>query len=287
MPSRDVTGPMLVPTALGSVAVHLSGRSPDEATGLLLLHANPGDHRDFAAVLPVLRRRFAVAAVDWPGYGESTVTDPAAVTAAGLAEAAERVWDALSDNSYRDLVVLGNSIGGYAAVRLAQRRRTAGVVLVQPAGFIPLNPLTRAVCRTMGHPGVAPRAIAPAAQLYLGAAHHPEVRETYERAKAVPAEPERVQVYCALWRSLIEPDSNLAAGAPPLPDTPVKVVWGLYDPINPWLLNRANVRRQLPHAEVSLLPARHESFAENPRLFLRSVAPFLERCATVGASRPA
>ncbi|MFC4376929.1 alpha/beta fold hydrolase [Nocardia halotolerans] len=251
---------------------------------MLLLHANPGDHRDFGPVLPALGQRFAVAAVDWPGYGESTVTDPAAVTMLGLADVAATVWDALAGAGYRDPVVVGNSVGGYAAVRLAQRRSMAGVVLVQPAGFVPLNAVTRAVCRTMGRPGVARRAITPAARLYLGAPRGADLRAVYERAKAVPGRPDRLQVYCSLWRGLVDPSADLTTGAPLLPGTPVQVVWGRYDPVNPWLLNRAGLRRQLPHAEVAVLAARHESFCENPALFLRTVTPFLDRCAAEGTA---
>ena len=40
-------------------------------TPLLLLHANPGDSRDFDPVIPALAQRHRVLALDWPGYGRS------------------------------------------------------------------------------------------------------------------------------------------------------------------------------------------------------------------------
>ena len=36
-------------------------------TPMLLLHANPGDARDFEAVIPALSQRYRVIAMDWPG----------------------------------------------------------------------------------------------------------------------------------------------------------------------------------------------------------------------------
>jgi pimeloyl-ACP methyl ester carboxylesterase len=38
---------------------------------LVLLHANPGDSKDFEAVVPALSRTYRVLALDWPGYGQS------------------------------------------------------------------------------------------------------------------------------------------------------------------------------------------------------------------------
>jgi len=38
---------------------------------LVLLHANPGDSKDFEAVVPALSKTYRVLALDWPGYGQS------------------------------------------------------------------------------------------------------------------------------------------------------------------------------------------------------------------------
>jgi pimeloyl-ACP methyl ester carboxylesterase len=40
-------------------------------TPLLLLHANPGDSQDYAAVIPTLAKQYRVIALDWLGYGLS------------------------------------------------------------------------------------------------------------------------------------------------------------------------------------------------------------------------
>ncbi|WP_157777643.1 alpha/beta fold hydrolase [Nocardia terpenica] len=274
-----------VATPLGAVAVHIRGADPATAPNVLLLHANPGDHRDFDAIAGELGRRWAIAAVDWPGYGESSVDDPLAVTAEGLAEVAVAVWDALVAGGFHDVTVLGNSVGGYAAVRLAQHRHdaVAGLVLVQSAGFAPLNILTRTMFRIMGTRGVARRAVAPSARAYLGPLHRGEVRAIYERAKGIRRDPTRLDVYRSVWRSFGDPRLDLRVEAPLLAQVPTLVVWGRFDPINPWPLNRRGIARVLPHAEVVVLPTRHEPFAQDPRRFLDAVTPFLIRRAGMTA----
>ncbi|WP_278260887.1 alpha/beta fold hydrolase [Nocardia sp. AG03] len=280
-----MTSPLTVPTPFGEVAVHLSGRAPGDAPGLLLLHANPGDHRDFDPLTHALRQDWAIAAVDWPGYGASTVTDPDAFGVAALGEIAELVVEALRANGFPSLTVIGNSVGGYAAVRLAERAAAhiRGLVLVQPAGFVARNPLTRAVFRLMAAPAVARYAVVPCARMYLGSPRAVGVRPILERARRVTGDPVRLAVYRRLWGSLDDPRVDLPAAGPLLPEVPVLVVWGRRDPINPWLLNRRGVARALPGAEVAVLAARHEPFAEKPVLFLDAVREFLSARAELSS----
>ncbi|NDG83711.1 MAG: alpha/beta fold hydrolase [Proteobacteria bacterium] len=60
-------GKMLkVRLSMGEIHYTESGEGPP----LLLLHANPGDARDWEAVVPDLSKRFRVIALDWPGYAQ-------------------------------------------------------------------------------------------------------------------------------------------------------------------------------------------------------------------------
>ena len=61
--------------ALPSARVHYTAHG--EGAPLVLLHANPGDSRDFEAVIPALACTHRVLALDWPGYGASDLpADP-------------------------------------------------------------------------------------------------------------------------------------------------------------------------------------------------------------------
>ncbi|MFC8525805.1 alpha/beta fold hydrolase [Nocardia sp. NPDC057227] len=272
-----------VGTDHGEIAVHLAGRDPARAPGILLLHANPGDHRDFAEISAVLGRRWAIAAVDWPGYGQSGVRDPAAVTVPALVAVAETVCAVLASHGFRELIVVGSSVGGYVALRLAHRADVVGVVAVAPAGFAPLNVATRLLFRIMSGPRTGPALVAPSARAYLGPARGGGARAIYERAVALGDDPARLAVYRSIWAALADPGLELRAGDRPWTEVPVQVVWGRNDPINPWAVSRKGVAEVLPHAEVAILPARHEPYAECPQRFLDAVTPFLTRHAASSA----
>lgn len=266
-----------VPTPLGDIAVRAHG-APD-APALLLLHANPGDGRDFDAVLPALADRHRTFVLDWPGYGESTAPDPGRVTPGGLVRAAEAVLDELAaGQGVRRIALLGNSVGGYVACRLARGRHAGAVtalVLSGPAGFTRHNALTRWFCRdVMGRPDRARRVVVPLARAYLGSLRTPSARATYERARLLPGQPERLLVHCAVWRGLVAPEFGL--GEPVALDVPVLLLWGSRDPVVPAALDGRRARRALPaHTSAVRLPTAHEPYNERPDLFLRHTLPFL------------
>ncbi|MFF4354874.1 alpha/beta fold hydrolase [Streptomyces sp. NPDC001530] len=276
---------MTVPTPLGDIAVRCYG-TPG-APALLLLHANPGDGRDYDAVLPALADRHRTFVVDWPGYGESTVSEPRRVTPERLVAAAEQVLDALAEEQgVREIAVLGNSVGGYVACRLAEGRHARSVtalVLVDPAGFTRHTALTRWFCReVMGRPARARRLVVPLARAYLGRLGTPSARATYQRARQLPRDARRLTVHCAIWRGFAEPDFGLAD--PAVLDVPVLLLWGTRDPVVPALLDGRRAQRALPVRTVSvLLPTAHEPYNERPDLFLRHTLPFLKDPRAVSA----
>ncbi|MFD9463974.1 alpha/beta fold hydrolase [Streptomyces sp. NPDC060027] len=290
---------MTVPTPLGDIAVRCfppypcarpEGTSvPPDAPALLLLHANPGDGRDFDAVLPALADRYRTFVVDWPGYGDSTAPEPGRVTPEGLVEVAERVIDALAEEQgVREVAVLGNSVGGYVACRLAEGPRAASVaalVLVDPAGFTRPSAFTRWFCReVMGRPARARRLVVPLARAYLGRLGTPSARETYARVRQLPYDERRLAVHCAVWRGLADPDFGLAD--PAALDLPILLVWGSRDPVVPALLDGRRAQRMLPAGTLSvLLPTAHEPYNERPDLFLRHILPFLKDPRAVSTSR--
>ncbi|WP_055494603.1 alpha/beta fold hydrolase [Streptomyces sp. TP-A0356] len=275
-----------VPTPFGDIAIRAYGAP--EAPALLLLHANPGDGRDYDAVLPALADRHRTFVLDWPGYGESTAPNPQGVTPEGLVEAAEAVLDALaSDHGVHRLALLGNSVGGYVACRLAEGRHAGSVtalVLVDPAGFTPRNALTRWFCHeVMGRPDRARRLVVPLARAYLGALRTPSARATYERARRLPRQPDRLLVHCALWRGFAAPEFGLQD--PSALDVPILLLWGSRDPVVPAALDGRRARRALPaHTAAVRLPTAHEPYNERPDLFLRHTLPFLGDTAPTSRS---
>ena len=137
-----------IETSHGPVSYSDDGEGPP----VLLLHAALHDRTDYESVHTSLLPGRRILAMDWPGHGESP-SPVIPLTAVQFGDLATEFVDRLD---LSDLVVIGNSVGGYAASRLAieRRERIAGVVLVNTGGFTAHSAATRAFCSVMGRPSI-------------------------------------------------------------------------------------------------------------------------------------
>jgi pimeloyl-ACP methyl ester carboxylesterase len=250
--------------------VHTHGAGPP----LVLLHGNGGDHRDFAAVIGRLAERHTVHALDWPGWGAG---DPdGEPTALDYAALLPQVLRSLGGGPF---VLVGNSVGGFAAIRAAATapELVRGLVLVDPGGFTPRWPGTTAACRFIGSRRFARPMMRLLPRGYL---RRDNEFVTALRARAVEAaeDPARVRVFASLWRSFALPGHDARRDARQI-EVPTLLVWGRRDPVLPWLVDGRRARRALPHAEVVTLACGHQAFAEMPDDFLAAVEPFLSQVA--------
>src|SRR5579859_5294117 len=185
-----------IKTRTGNVVYEEQG----SGLALVLLHANPGDHHDFDAVIAPLAERFRVIAVDWPGYGLSSAPElPKAASAMLFADVLEDVVAALNLQS---AIYIGNSVGGYAAARLAITRpeRVQGLVLVSPGGFTAINAFTRLLCAAKGNEAITRLIATRFARLYLKRRNE-WTAQILARTEAGRRNPASVAVDAAVWRS--------------------------------------------------------------------------------------
>jgi pimeloyl-ACP methyl ester carboxylesterase len=258
-----------VATSAGPVAVTVSGRGP----AVVLLHANPGDSGDFDAIVPALAQRFTTYAVDWPGYGASAPMDPpTATTAMGYADLLPEVVAGLGPDR---VALIGNSVGGFAAARLAVTHPplVSALVLVNSGGFTGVGPLTRAAIRIKGTETVTALLAGRLPKLYLRR-RTPAVRTILAREWGRRHDRTAIAVEAAIWRSFARPEHDLRRDAGRIV-APTLLVWGTRDPI----LGRAgrDARRAMPAARWHAMPTGHAPYAEAPDEFLAVVTPFLVR----------
>lgn len=245
-----------------------------QGTPLLLLSANPGDARDFEAVLPALAAHYRVLALDWPGYGESPVPDdPQHWSGLRFYGVLREFIQALQ---LPPVLLVGNSVGGNAAARLAIEapEQVRGLVLIAPGGFTPHNLVTRSFCRLMG----SRLALPPRwwAGLYLRR-RTPTVRAMLERAAGPQSAPGRLALNRALWRSFAVADNDLRERATAL-KAPTLLLFGRRDPAIPAHRDGRIAARCLPQARFVALDCGHACQAELPEAFLAETLPFLQRC---------
>lgn len=112
---------------VGDAELHVRTGGPEDGLPVVLLHAFPFSHALFDPQFPALEREFRVAAFDFRGHGGSPVP-PAPPTMETLVDDLLGVMDGLG---MERAVLLGVSMGGYCALRAAEREpgRVAGLVL--------------------------------------------------------------------------------------------------------------------------------------------------------------
>ncbi len=244
---------------------------------IVVLHGTLHDRHDFDAVIHRLARRYRVIAVDWPGHGESA---PAAgITGPLLADVLEDVVDTLGLN---DLVLIGNSVGGSAAARLAITRPAlvAGLVLVNTGGFVPNTVFTNAFCRLMGTPRLT-RVIMPRFVRAYMRAHTPGDERIAAGAIACARTDTGVATAASVWRSFATPEYDLRGQAHRIV-APTLIVWGDRDPSLSLRIGRAT-HRAIPGSTLEVLHTGHVVFSSDPDGFLALVEPFLDRVDAASA----
>jgi pimeloyl-ACP methyl ester carboxylesterase len=245
----------------------------DEGAGppVLLLHAALHDRTDYAPVTTALANGRRVIAVDWPGHGSS----PLPARPLRAAEFGDLLIDFADRLDLRNLVVVGNSVGGYAACRLALDRpeRVAGVVLINTGGFTPHSAFTRLACAVMGRPRVV-KAVFPAfVRAYMHAAHETD-KAIVDRVVARAKTDDGARTAAALWKSFTEPDHDLRIRAADI-TAPVLITWGAKDPSAPTRWGRA-VQAAIGGSRFEALPTGHVVFSSEPAKWLETVLPFVE-----------
>jgi pimeloyl-ACP methyl ester carboxylesterase len=246
----------------------------DQGTGqaIVLLHANPGDSRDFNGIIPTLSKNHRVIALDWCGYGQSApITPPTASSAMYFYQVLIKFLDKIELPA---AIFLGNSIGGYAASCLAikQPNRVKGLILVAPGGFTQHNLFTRLFCRLQASPLAIPPGIM--ASLYLNSRNE-IVKEMLRRAKNEQSLPIAKVINRSVWSSFLNPEHNLIDDAKHITQ-PTLLFFGKRDPLIPVSKDGRVAATTISQAKFYALNTGHAPFAEDPVEFLQIIIPFLD-----------
>jgi 4,5:9,10-diseco-3-hydroxy-5,9,17-trioxoandrosta-1(10),2-diene-4-oate hydrolase len=264
----------------------------DEGDGpaVVCLHALAHGARDFARLRARLGARHRVVALDWPGHGRSAA-DRVPTSATRYADLLGRFLDALGVD---EAVLVGNSIGGAAAVRWAATHpdRVRGLVLENPGGLDATDDrLARIVFAAMDRFFAAgcrrawwfPRAFATYYRTcVLGGRAAGE-----QRARIVATAYDVAPLLRDAWRSFATPAEDVRALVPRIA-CPVLAVWATGDRFVQ-LRRNLPALRQLRDARVERVRALHAAHLEQPERFEALVEGFLagleERARAAGQTR--
>jgi len=221
---------------------------------MVLLHGFTDTWRSWELVLPELEKHHDVLALTLPGHAGGPPIGEV-VTTEEILDAVERALDAAGVASAH---LVGNSLGGYVALRLAQRGRARSVVALAPAGgWVVGDPALPQTLALFTEWQQTFRALAGHADAIARSA---EGRRRVLSAMTVNVEhiPSELVVhvlnataYCPGTQPLIEAAlrEGYAIDAERI-TCPVRVVWGTADALLPWPSAATRYRQEwLPHAD--------------------------------------
>jgi pimeloyl-ACP methyl ester carboxylesterase len=269
---------VLLETTQGAIAYDERGTGH----AVVMLSSGAHDRHDFDGLRELLPAGFRSIAPDWPGHGESPAGNEPA-SAMGFADVAEEIVAGLAPEG---AIVLGNSVGGFAAARLAIRcpELVRGLVLIDSGGFLPRSLQVRIFCTLMARPGLL-RAIYPwFANRYMRPRGEAD-RQVRDVGIATTRQDPGLAAVSGLWRSFSSREHDLRKQAASI-QAPTLVVWGKEDPVIPLKAGRT-IAATIPGAQLELLDTGHAPQVSDPGGFAAIFVPFAERVfSNETSSRP-
>ena len=252
-----------------SVAVDHAGQGPP----VVCLHSAGHDSRDYDGLVERCGGSFEFIRLDWPGHGRSG-TDRQPTSAMRYAALAEGV---LSSMGIERPLVIGNSIGGAAAITLATRRKMRGLILCDSGGLVAVDATVRAFCGAFerffaaGEHGASwyPAAFKLYYQLVL-----PRPAAHARRAEIVRCARDMAPLLRQAWASFGQPEADLREAATTI-DSPIWVAWAKHDRVIPLNRVRPAIDR-LKQGRLSLFAGGHTPFLEEPDEFAVQFRQFAE-----------
>ena len=221
---------------------------------LVCLHGFTDTWRSWELVLPALEHDHDVLALTLPGHAGGPPLGPE-LTDDTLVD---QVQESIDAAGIHDAHIVGNSLGGYVALRLAARGRAKSVVALDPAGgWADGDPWVDELLRLQLRVLEQARAAAPHADAIVASTEgrrratelittnfeHIPPRLIAHQMVAVARAPDAARMLEYAHRARWGLDAERIA-------CPVRVVWGTADKLLPWPRSAVRYRTQLlPHAD--------------------------------------
>lgn len=240
---------------------------------LVCLHAIGHDAEDYREFALRFADRYDVIALDWPGHGASG-PDREPPSADRYAALLIGLLDRLGVVSP---ILLGNSIGGAAAIRYAKARPARALVLCDSGGLVAVDRSVRLFCALFasffarGARGAGWFAWAYA--LYYRHLVLPSAAAAVRREQIIARGPLLAPLLRDAWRSFARPEADLRAELESL-RVPIWFAWAKRDRVIPLGRVKACIAR-CAQAQLTLFEAGHSAFLECPEAFAQGFARFM------------
>jgi pimeloyl-ACP methyl ester carboxylesterase len=268
----------LLDTPQATVAYDEIGAGPP----IVMLASGAHDRHDFDEVRAILGERFRTVALDWPAHGASPAPR-GPMSAMAFADITEALVERVAPDG---AIVVGNSVGGFSAARLAIRRPelVRGLVLVDTGGFVGRPPHIRAFCSLMAKPGFLRRIYPMFSASYMRSRTDAD-RRAQRTGVATTREDPGLATVAALWRSFASPEHDLRADAGSI-NVPTLLIWGRRDPVISLRIGR-RVAASIPGSRLVVLDTGHVPHTTHPQQFAQELETFAREALATDRVREA
>lgn len=254
------------------LAVSRAGSGPV----VVCLHAVGHGGGDYAAFEARVQDRFEVVRIDWPGHGRSGA-DAVPASAERYAQLLAGLLRALA---VEQPILIGNSIGGAAALLHAHRHPVRALVLCDSGGLVPPSRLTRVFCSAFARffeaGAQGRRWFAAAFAVYYRRIVLPAAAAGLQRDRIIAAGFELAPILAQAWRSFAAPPADLREVARSL-TVPVWVAWARSDRVIPLWMCRPALRQLRRLFRITTYAGGHSAFLEQPEAFARDFRAFADQ----------
>ncbi len=266
----------MIRTSTGPVAYDEQGGGEP----IVLLPSGAHDHHDFDELRARLPAGFRSISLDWPGHGSSPLGD-APATAMRFADVAEQLVEQVAPQG---AVVVGNSVGGFSAARLAIRRPelVKALVLIDSGGFVGRPVHVRAFCTLMARPWFL-RTIYPAFSARYMRSRTAADRRARDAGVATTRQDPGLRAVSELWRSFSSPEHDLRGDAASI-TAPTLLIWGRRDPVIPLRVGK-RVAATIPGADLVVLDTGHVPHTSEPDAVAGHLIAFAEAALAGSTAR--
>jgi pimeloyl-ACP methyl ester carboxylesterase len=277
---REAAGVPAGSTEIVVDGVHLAVARTGRGPAIVCLHAIGHGGRDFAGFTEAVKDRFEVIRMDWPGQGRSG-SDAKPASAARYSELLAGVLDQLQ---IKQPMIIGNSIGGAAALLYARQASVSSLVLCDAGGLVAVNAFVRTFCSIFawffgrGSAGAGWfRSVFRGYYRYLVL---PSAAAAEQREHIIRAAYEIAPILQQAWRSFGRPDADIRCVAQSL-DIPVWFAWSKQDRVIPLNMCMPCIRK-MKNAQVTMFKGGHAAFLEQPQEFAKEFLRFATKVKYVG-----
>jgi pimeloyl-ACP methyl ester carboxylesterase len=251
-------------------------RMPSDGRAVVLLHGLNASGGAWQDVVPLLRSYHEVYAPTAIGHRGGPPVQRRPATIRDIVDWAERYLD---EQDLQRPHLVGHSMGGFVAIELARRGRTASVCALSPGGFWSSGDglRKRTMAKVTNGAGIArlTRPIAPlplkSATLrrlwFRGAAAEHGDRITAQRGLEIIDD----YLGCTVYNEIFSTDEEQIAPLDPLP-CPITLAWSEKDAMLPVASYGPNARKRLPQATFEILPdVGHDPMMDDPSLVAHTI----------------